>query len=286
MRKLIAFALLLFLVVSCGNNETVYEFPSIWRLVSAEKKKGAKAEKDPLLADAKNHEAGQKGMLLCLFPDNTFTRLDETGYYDFGKWEWVDEGGRVNLTGQQKSTDWDVTIKKQEDDQFELTLENDQEKQVWQRQAKMLKKFEEDEFYPTNNTWRIKPKKAETQKEIIARLGNYLRHTTYLLKAADIRDVQVVSFSHSDGVVKIYNSGIGVRDWEYISDLWKNSYYNEEQAKLARLIYKNYLHNYPYNGTGSSDWVKDDYFLMLHIYNDLNEGKFDEPIANEILTEE
>ena len=72
----------------------------------------------------------------------------------------------------------------------------------------------------------------------------------------------------------------------YISDLWKNTYFNEEQAKQARLIYKNYLNNYPYNGTGSSDWVKDDYFLMLHIYNDLNEGKFDEPLTEEILLEE
>ena len=286
MKKLIASALLLFLVVSCGNNETVNEFPAVWRLVSNQKKKSSNIEKDPLLEEAKNHEAGQRGMLLAVFPDNTFTRLDENGFYDFGKWEWVEEGSRLRFIGQQKTAEWDVNVKKQTESEAELTLENDQEAQVWQRQATMLKAYQEDEFYPSNNTWRIKPKKAENQKEIIERLWNFLRHTTYLLKAADLRNVQVVSFKHADGVVKIFSSGIGVQDWEYISDYWKSTFYNEEQAKLARILFKNYLRNYPYNGTGTGNWVKDDYFLMLHIYNDLNEGKFDEPVASEILLEE
>lgn len=286
MKNLFLFGLLTFLLVACGNKTEVIDgTPAIWKLVSSENKSKKTASKDPLLDEAKNHEAGQKGLILCLFPDNRFTTLDENGFYDFGKWTWVDEGSRIQISGQKQTREWNLSFKKQANEQAELTLENDGEKQVWQRQAKMLEKFKEDEIYPDNNEWRIKPSKSETQEQILARLGNFFKHTAYLLKAADIRDVDVVSFNYADGVVKVYNSGIGVKDWEYVSEYWKNCFFNEEQAKTARLLFLNYLNNFPYHGTGSGDWVKDDYFLMLHIYNDLNEGKFDQAIPTEIVAE-
>ena len=39
-------------------------------------------------------------------------------------------------------------------------------------------------------------------------------------------------------------------------------------------LFKSYLNRGLYKGGKTGDWVKDDYFLMLHIYNDLMEGKF------------
>lgn len=286
MKYTFLFILSCIILLGCGETiDQASEFPAIWHLSSSKSKNQTHKSKDALMNESEAHEAGQKGMFLCIFPDQQFTQLDEEGYYDYGTWSWINEGERVRLDGKKGSVEWDIKIKLQSDEQAELSTENKNELRVWQRQATMLKKFKEDEFYPSNNEWRIKPDHLESQAQLIKRLGSYFKHTTYLLKAADIRDVDVVSFKHSDGAVKIYNSGIGVKDWEYISDLWKNSFYNHEQAKRARLLFLNYLTNYPYNGTGSSDWVKDDYFLMLHIYNDLNEGKFNEPISNELLDE-
>jgi hypothetical protein len=211
---------------------------------------------------------------LCIFPDQTFTQLNEKGVYEQGTWAWDIEGESIQLTRKGKTQCWEVRISEEKDDQASMVTENTHQRLTWQRQATMLNEFKEDEFYSSNNTWRIKPSKPESTDQLIQRLGNYFKHTTYLLKGADQRDVDVVSFSYADGVVKIYNSGIGVKEWEYISAEWKNSFYSEAQAKEACELFRNYLNNYPYNGTGSSDWVKDDYFLMLHIYNDLMEGKF------------
>jgi hypothetical protein len=275
MRNLVLYAFLSLLLVQCtSNSDEQQRIHAIWRLSARESLAKGPRSGDPLLEESKQHEAGQEGLLLCIFPDQSYTLLNEAGFYEEGAWEWIDEGERIRLSSGKKRIEYEVTLTAQEDDQAELVLKDKKAKHVWQRQAPMLQKWKEDEFYSSNNAWRIKPSKPESTDQLIQRLGNYFKHTTYLLKGADQRDVDVVSFSYADGVVKIYNSGIGVKEWEYISAEWKNSFYSEAQAKEACELFRNYLNNYPYNGTGSSDWVKDDYFLMLHIYNDLMEGKF------------
>ena len=274
MKKLVAYLFILFFLVGCATQKPEEEITAIWYLTSREGVTNKSETRDPLLKEAQNHEAGQEGMLLSIFPDQRYTLLNEAGFYEDGAWKWIVEGERILLSSGKKRIEYEVTLIVQKDNQVELVLTDKKTNHVWQRRAKMLKTYKEDEFYPDNNTWRIKPKKPESMDQLIQRLGNYFKHTAYLLKGADERDVSVVSFSYADGVVKIYNGGIGVKEWEYISAEWKNSFYSEAQAKEACSLFRNYLNNYPYNGTGSGDWVKDDYFLMLHIYNDLMEGKF------------
>lgn len=275
MKNLILYAFLSFLLVQCtSNSDEQQRIHAIWRLSARESLAKGPSSGDPLLEESKQHEAGQEGLLLCIFPDQTFTQVNENGFYEQGTWAWDIEGESIQLTRKGKTQRWEVRISEEKDDQASMVTENTHQRLTWQRQATMLKEFKEDEFYPSNNAWRIKPSKPESTDQLIQRLGNYFKHTTYLLKGADQRDVDVVSFTYADGVVKIYNSGIGVKEWEYISAEWKNSFYSEAQAKEACELFRNYLNNYPYNGTASSDWVKDDYFLMLHIYNDLMEGKF------------
>jgi len=275
MKNLVLYACLSVLLVQCtSNSDQQQRIHAIWRLSAREFLAKRLSSGDPLLEESKQHEAGQEGLLLCIFPDQTFTQLNEKGVYEQGTWAWDNEGESIQLTCKGKTQRWEVRISEEKDDQASMVTENTNQRLTWQRQATMLKEFKEDEFYSSNNAWRIKPSKPESRDQLIQRLGNYFKHTTYLLKGTDQRDVDVVSFSYADGVVKIYNSGIGVKEWEYISAEWKNSFYSEVQAKEACELFRNYLNNYPYNGTASSDWVKDDYFLMLHIYNDLMEGKF------------
>jgi len=275
MKHLVIYVLLSVLLVQCTSNSDQQKgIHAIWRLSARESLSKSPSSGDPLLDESKQHEAGQEGLLLCVFPDQTFTQLNEKGFYEQGTWAWDKEGESIQFTRKGKIQRWEVRITEEKDEQASMVTENKHQRLTWQRQATMLKAFKEDEFYSSNNEWRIKPNKPESRDQLIKRLGNYFKHTTYLLKGADQRDVDVVSFSYADGVVKIYNSGIGVKDWEYISAEWKNSFYSEAQAKEACELFQNYLNNYPYNGTGSNDWVKDDYFLMLHIYNDLMEGKF------------
>lgn len=274
MKSLVVYLSILLCLVGCSTQKPAEEITAIWHLTSREGVSNKSEIRDPLREEAANHEVGQEGMLLSIFPDHRYTLLNEAGYYEDGDWKWIVEGERIFLSSGNKRIEYGVTLTAQKDNRVELVLTDKKVNHVWQRRAKMLKTYKEDEFHPDNNTWRIKPKKPESTDQLIQRLGNYFKHTTYLLKGADQRDVDVVSFSYADGVVKIYNSGIGVKEWEYISAEWKNSFYSEAQAKEACELFRNYLNNYPYNGTGSGDWVKDDYFLMLHIYNDLMEGKF------------
>jgi hypothetical protein len=76
------------------------------------------------------------------------------------------------------------------------------------------------------------------------------------------------------GIIKIYNSGIGIEEDMYIPENWKNIFYDTKQYKETRAIFNNYLSSQDLSFPSSNDWVKDDYRIMLSIYNDLKTGKF------------
>ena len=45
---------------------------------------------------------------------------------------------------------------------------------------------------------------------------------------------------------------------------------------MAHELFSNYLQkDADYSGPGTGDWVKDDYTILLSIYNDLKTGQFE-----------
>lgn len=275
--RLILGSILLFLLCTCGGKEKEMEQQvlGIWRLSTYENlEKANKNTDDPLLAEAQKLERAKEGIVLSIFPDHQFTLLKGEGEYQYGTWTYHKSTHKISFHSHEKHEQFELAIKHIDDTIPQLNLLHKKEKYAYIQEAKLLKNYKEEPFHPSNNLWRIKANHEESKQEIIDRLGEYFKHMAYVLKAADARNLKVISFEFSMGIIRIYNGGIGIVPVEHIPQIWKNTYYNEEQVELAHFLYEFYLDNFEYHGAGTGNWVKDDYTILLNIYNDLKAGKF------------
>ena len=229
---------------------------------------------DNLLKTAKSKEVIKEGKMLSLFEDGTYTDIGGNGNYTTGKWEYDEEKKVLRFNN---STRFSTVPVKEEiiNDQQTIDLSNYSQGQQLKfiRVNKPLKDFHEDPFYFKNNAWRIKPGTKETTAQLEERLANYFRHLAYILKAANERKQNVVTFQFSLGIVKIYNGGIGIYPLTIIPKTWMDTYYDNADATSAYYLFRNYLMNHSYGGAGIGKWIEDDYNILLSIYADAERGQ-------------
>lgn len=209
------------------------------------------------------------GYVLHFFPDSSFTEID--GYKaNLGKW--------TTLNNQMiRTKHFDLTIKefqKRASREF-LILdinhkgENLKSTLKFVKEGKPLEDFTTDPFYPDHNLWRIPPEEKESEEEIQQRLLNYILHYAYILKASEEREHQTVSFSHSLGLIQVFRGGIGRIPKNRIKQEWINCFYDEDDAMKAYALFGSYLKKGVYKGGTTGNWVKDDFEILLHIYQQI-----------------
>lgn len=72
MKHLFLYVFLCVLLVQCtSDSDQQIGIHAIWRLSARESLSKSSSSGDPLLDESKQHEAGQEGLLLCVFPDQT-----------------------------------------------------------------------------------------------------------------------------------------------------------------------------------------------------------------------
>lgn len=256
-------------MVACSKPIEPADLQRNWRLAEVVSVSTPKSEADEELRDKTERELVANGNVISFFPDNTYSQLN--GYLlDDGAWEML--GNREVKLGQQqlkidkielvkRQTFLTGTLLKPKDG---LTL-----KLKWAEDAKPLKNFKKDPFYPDNNRWRIRPKQAEDDAQIKARLLNYILHYALILNASLERKTDVVSFAHSMGIVKIYRGGIGAIPWESVKQDWIDCFYSPEDALKAYRLFENHLSKAGFRGASTGEWVKDDYQILMSIYDEM-----------------
>lgn len=223
-----------------------------------------------LLAEANNNLILETGFRLCLFPDGEASEFKDEEYLSY-KWELNPVKKTIALKSDSHADTLHITDYKNISNQEYLSLQiNNIGICSFTRMDSMLADFKHDPFYPANNLWRIKPEKEENKKELNERLLNYVQHTLYVLKAALERKSNVVSFENSQGIIKIYNGGIGIKKEKNIPEMWKSGFYNEEQAMMAYELFRLSLDKTKYKGATSGNWVKDDYKILLTLYRTIS----------------
>ncbi len=282
--KFLSYSFLVFqILVSCQSNKIQDEksILGIWRLSESVDHSLSSANKDPLLEEAQKLEEGKDGHVLSLFSDKSFTELKGNGEYFYGNWSWLEKDQKIQLKYSDRKIVYDVETNFTDTNAVVLQLKNPRKELTFIREAELLGKDKEEPFYAANNVWRIKPTKPESTAELENRLANYFQHMVYLLKAADQRHLDVISFEFSMGIIKIYNGGIGIHEYEILPQEWKNTYYDEKDVLEIYELYANYLKTSDYRGASSGSWVKDDYKIALSIYNDIKLGKLQAPMISE-----
>jgi hypothetical protein len=236
---------------------------------------------DKLLKEAKDNKIVQKGIMLSIFPDATFTEFKGVGTYTYGKWRFGANNKYILLYDSINKIDTFFIKREKTETNNVITLLNKTNavELSFLQVAEVLNDYKEDPFYHANNLWRIKPLSKESPEKIHDRLGNYFKHLAYILKAASERKQQAVSFEYSQGIVKIYDGGIGINPLNIVPESWAKTFYRDEDAFIAYKMFEAYLINgNNYKGAVTGDWYKDDYKILTSIYGDVKEGKFPKSI--------
>ncbi|TYC17024.1 hypothetical protein ES677_02275 [Bizionia gelidisalsuginis] len=220
---------------------------------------------------ASGSEQLNKGSVLYLFPDSTFTQLVDQKV-KIGQWSFQNDN-EIKYSNQK------LTIERFEDLETARSLfasipredKTVESELTLVEEVIKIKDFKKDPFYPENNQWRERPLKRESNAEIINRLSNYLLHNAYILKAAHERNENSVSFTHSKGIIKVYQGGIGIVKENRIHQVWFDYFYNEKDAMKAYHLFNSYLNNEGvYTKKSTGDWVKDDYEILLTLHSQIS----------------
>ncbi len=139
--------------------------------------------------------------------------------------------------------------------------------------AKTQKSITNDPFYGTNNLWRKKPVKAETDEHVKARLLQCVQFYNKFLVDNIGREAKVVSFMGLPAIFKWYAGGISVTGKEKLDPKWINCFYNPSQAYKAHAMLENIISKkYKWNKE-ESNWVKQDAEVVKQIYDTLMAAK-------------
>jgi hypothetical protein len=212
-------------------------------------------------------------LLLAFFPDSTFTEVGENGEYENGKWSYARSTKALSIIYQNRTENYQVAFSQEGSGLRVVDLFSPEgETLSLGGFGRNMEKFHEDPFYPANNLWRVKPAQSETNQQIKARLGKFILHSAYIFNAATVRRQQLVSWEFSNGILRIYKAGIGVVPANRVPQSWINCFYSQEDAMKARDMLEDYLLSSPYKGQPTGNWLRDDYNILISIYNGLQKS--------------
>jgi len=219
------------------------------------------------------YEAGDKhNMLISFFPDSTFTKVGTAGEYTAGKWDFDTVAHTIFLTSNRKTEEVGVFFSYTGNGLRLINFEFSPSESVSLIEyGRKLLRFQDDPYFGRNNWWRIKPAKSENDSQIRARLLNYLAHTASVLSSAQVREQDYISMEFSQGIVKLYNVGVGIVKKDKIPATWLGSFYSVEEAHKAYEMFEDYLFKAKHKKYQSGNWVRDDHHILVDIHNGMKQ---------------
>jgi hypothetical protein len=276
MKTKFVFCLFILVIVSaCDNGGFQKLLPGSWTLSDFYKYNEAEKGANDLLDDPNLESSLRKGLIFSFFTDSSFTRIMADGTYSFGRWSIIEKNKLILSFNSGTTESYEIFMKMiKKKAQLSMIDKSGNLEMKLTDSGLPLKNQTEDPYHPLNNTWRIRSGKPESVKEIHEKLANHFKHLAYICKASKERESDIVTFTFSQGLVKIYSSGIGIHKVQHVPLEWRTTFYNDSIAMNAYLIFKQYLKDDRYKGNSTGDWVQDDYNILMSIYEDVKKGKF------------
>lgn len=135
--------------------------------------------------------------------------------------------------------------------------------------GKKVKTLSDDPFYPSNNKWRLKPSKSETDAAIKQRVIDcVLFYSKFFRNNAD-HAYPSISFYGIPTCFKWYSGGISVTNKDKLSTKWFDCFYNKEQAiQGQQLLEKAITKKYNWN-KAEPKWTKKSADVLLQMADSL-----------------
>jgi hypothetical protein len=155
-----------------------------------------------------------------------------------------------------------------------MSTNAEKKKIEYKADGKVQKILTDDPFYGSNNQWRIKPTKPETDEAIKKRLLDCVSFYNKLLKDKVARaSTSPAAFTGLPPVFNWYNGSITVTGKEKLMDKWVNCFYNKEQAFKAQAMLENIIGKKYKWDKDEPNWLKKDGDVVQQIYDTLAAAK-------------
>lgn len=131
------------------------------------------------------------------------------------------------------------------------------------KHSNLTTNYKDDPNYPYNNLWRIRAKNNISDSEIESKVNNYLKHYELLFKASlDKENKRKFTNKHSKGILRVYQSAIGIVDKDQIDEDWYSYFYTREEALKAYNFLKEKLNSNNTTTKKTQNWIKDNYEIL------------------------
>lgn len=173
----------------------------------------------------------------------------------FGKWS-LNEGSKMIDMEFAKGVKAQYKIVAIGAKQMILMGVNDKKQIEYRADAKIQKNPVDDPFHGSNNQWRIKPGKPESDSAIKLRTEQYVLFYAKFFEDNANRGANIISFVGLPTCFKWYRGGVSVTAQDKLESKWLNCYYNNEQALKAHDMLESIIgKKYKWNKE-ETNWVK------------------------------
>lgn len=223
--------------------------------------------------EALSSSSGPEGILpfrsFYFSPDFTFVRNPRNAI-ELGKWQFDKETKTITLNYNSGSKDvYKIAALAPAELKLVNTGINSQTVLKFVSDGKAYKNVEDDPYYIANNTWRIKPKKAESDSLLRKRLKEYLHFHILFYRDNLAREKRTISFYGFPTCLKWYAGGIFMIKKDELPENWFTCFYNKEQAfKAYEMISALLDKKYKWSKEKIS-WVKKNLEVLEQMYGNL-----------------
>ena len=186
----------------------------------------------------------------------------------FGKWT-LDEANKTINIEYTKGGKAQIKIVAIGAKQMILMNTADQKKVEYKADAKMQQNLADDPFHASNNQWRIKPAKSESDSAIKLRTEQCVLFYSKFLADNANRGGNIISFVGFPSCFKWYRGGVSIKSPEKLEEKWINCYYNKAQAMKAYALLDGIIDKkYKWNKE-EAIWVKQSADVVRQMYDTL-----------------
>ncbi len=194
----------------------------------------------------------------CLFSDGSMVK-DPRGIIQFGNWSMNDSVKPITINFSFANGEKEIyQLAYLMPYEMKLTRMNRGKKVIIDLSSQAIRNIDikEDPFYVSNNLWRVKPAKSETDEELKLRLKNCIHFYVLFYNLMIHAESTAVSFTGLPSCFRWYGGGIYLQKENQIQNKWINTFYNKEQAmKVYKLADK--LMSYKYEWPKKErNWLK------------------------------
>lgn len=171
----------------------------------------------------------------CIFKDGTMLK-NPRGNMQMGKWSVDDKTKPVTISFVLDNSQAEVfQLAYLMPYEMKLSHTDEGKRKIIDLGSEAIRHIDlkEDPFYYSNNLWRIKPEKAETDEQIKLRLKNCIHFFVLFYDEKIKAHSDAISFSGLPSCFKWYGGGIFLQKENELQTKWVNSFYNREQAMKA-----------------------------------------------------